>query len=55
MAVADAEHAAMTAMIATDDIELQEKDATIERLWAQLNEATNVPDAIQAADDRRAL
>ena len=28
---------------------LAEKDATIERLWAQLNEATNVP------DDRRAL
>jgi len=33
------------AMIATDDVELQAKDATIERLWAQLNEATNVPDA----------
>jgi hypothetical protein len=31
------------AMIATDDIELQAKDATIDRLWAQLNEATNVP------------
>jgi len=35
--------------------QLDAKDATIGRLWAQLNEATNVPDAIQAADDRRAL
>jgi hypothetical protein len=48
MAHADAEQATLTAVIA-------ERDATIERLWAQLNEATNVPDAIQAADDRRAL
>ena len=45
-----------------------ERDATIERLWCELNEATNVPDAptsyreavqrcggVQAADDRRSL
>ena len=35
------------AMIATDDVELQERDATIERQRRQLNEATNVPTASQ--------
>jgi len=40
MALADAEHAVLTAMIATDDIELQEKDATIEALTAEVERYT---------------
>jgi len=86
MALADAEMADLNAMhtAVTAEADMAEaalkaervisrsKDATIERLWAQLNDATNVPDhqcslndpkcdgtyctdALQAADDRRAL
>lgn len=33
------------ACMALADAKLAERDATIDRLWAQLNEATNVPDA----------
>jgi len=48
MAVADAELAALTdlwkARLATAQAKVAMREATIERLWAQLNEATNVPD-----------
>jgi len=51
MAIADAEHADLIAAYGFLEIEVAEqiakvgeRDATIERLWAQLNEATNRPD-----------
>jgi len=44
MATGDADHERLSNLLLLALGERDERDATIERLWAQLNEATNVPD-----------